>query len=142
VLQRDRAFWVKAPLDAVAMHQAAQRLVGHHDFTTFRDAHCQAKSPWRTLDRVDVTREAQEVHIALSARSFLHRQVRSIAGSLVEVGAGRWSAEDLSQALEARERARCGPVAPAHGLYLTGVDFAVQPGVAAVIVAAAPLGEG
>lgn len=123
VLERGRVYWVKTPLDAEAMHEAAQVLLGHHDFTTFRDAHCQAKSPMRTLDVADVRRVGAEVRLTFAARSFLHRQVRSMAGTLVEVGAGRWSIDAVQAALEARDRARCGPVAPAQGLYLTGVDY-------------------
>ena len=116
-------FWVKTPLDAGAMHSAAQALLGLHDFTTFRDAKCQAKGPLRTLDLAEVTRVGEEVRLTFAARSFLHRQVRSMVGSLVEVGAGRWSAADLKAALDAADRTRCGPVAPAQGLYLTGVDY-------------------
>jgi len=123
VLERGRVFWVKTPLDADAMHAAAQMLIGHHDFTTFRDARCQANSPLRTLDVAQARRVGEAVHLTFAARSFLHRQVRSMAGSLVEVGAGRWSAAHLKTALEAQDRARCGPVAPAHGLYLTGVEY-------------------
>jgi tRNA pseudouridine38-40 synthase len=123
VLERGRVFWVKTPLDAEAMHDAAQALLGLHDFTTFRDARCQAKSPLRTLDVADVRRAGAEVRLTFAARAFLHRQVRSMVGSLVEVGAGRWSAADLKAALDAADRARCGPVAPPQGLYLTGVDF-------------------
>jgi tRNA pseudouridine38-40 synthase len=122
-LERGRVWWIKAPLDVEAMHAAAQRLLGHHDFTTFRDAKCQAKSPMRTLDVANVRREGQEVWLEFAARSFLHRQVRSMTGSLAEVGAGRWSADDLADALAAADRTRCGQVAPSHGLYLTGVDY-------------------
>jgi tRNA pseudouridine38-40 synthase len=110
-------------LDAEAMHQAAQRLIGKHDFTTFRDAECQAKSPDKTLDQLDVTRHGDAIHIVTSARSFLHSQVRSMVGSLVWVGEGRWSADDLASALAARNRAACGPVAPPEGLYLVRVDY-------------------
>jgi tRNA pseudouridine38-40 synthase len=110
-------------LDADAMHQAAQRLIGKHDFTTFRDAECQAKSPEKTLDQLDVIREGDKVNIITSARSFLHSQVRSMVGSLVWVGEGRWSADDLAGALAARNRAACGPVAPPDGLYLVRVDY-------------------
>ncbi len=109
---------MKPRLDAAAMHDAAQALVGKHDFSTFRDAQCQAKSPIRTLDRLDVTRDGDEVLVEASALSFLHRQVRSMVGSLVEVGAGRSSRDGLKAALEAADRSRCGPVAPASGLYL------------------------
>jgi tRNA pseudouridine38-40 synthase len=123
VLERGRVFWVKTALDAPAMHAAARRLLGHHDFTTFRDAQCQAKSPMRTLDEAAVRRVGAEAHFTFAARSFLHRQVRSMVGSLIEVGAGRWSADDLEAALTAKSRARCGPVAPPQGLYLTGVDY-------------------
>ena len=122
-IDRGRVWWVKTPLDAEAMHAAAQRLIGTHDFTSFRDMQCQAKSPLRTLDLARVWRQDGEVRLAFAARSFLHRQVRSMAGSLAEVGAGRWSEDDLSAALEARDRKACGPVAPAHGLYLTGVSY-------------------
>ncbi len=122
-LERGRVWWVKTPLDAGAMHAAAQRLLGHHDFTTFRDAQCQANSPMRTLDVAGVHREGQEVWLEFAARSFLHRQVRSMAGSLAEVGACRWSADDLAAALAAADRTRCGQVAPPHGLYLTGVNY-------------------
>ena len=122
-LDRARAWWVKTPLDVAAMAEAARALVGAHDFTTFRDAHCQSASPVKTLDVAEVTREGAEVRLRFAARSFLHRQVRSMAGSLAEVGAGRWTPGDLRDALQARDRRRCGQVAPAHGLYLTGVDY-------------------
>jgi len=102
---------------------AAQALVGHHDFTTFRDLGCQAKSPMKTLDLASVRREGEQVLLDFASRSFLHRQVRSMTGSLVQVGAGRWSAADLKAALEARDRRACGPVAPADGLYLTFVGY-------------------
>ncbi len=122
-LERGQVWHVKKPLDEAAMHAAAQLLVGRHDFTTFRDAACQAKSPIKTLDEVRVWREGEEVRLAFAARSFLHRQVRSMTGCIAEVGLGRWSADDLGGALEARDRAACGPVAPAEGLVLTGVDY-------------------
>ena len=105
------------------MHAAAQALVGHHDFTTFRDLACQAKSPMKTLDVARVRREGGEVVLEFASRSFLHRQVRSMTGSLAEVGLGRWTADDLKAALEARDRKACGTVAPADGLYLTGVSY-------------------
>jgi len=114
---------VPHPLDAEAMQAAAQRLVGRHDFTTFRAAECQAKSPVKTLDRLDVTRHGDQVQINAAARSFLHRQVRSMVGSLIEVGEDRWSADDLEAALLARDRKACGPVAPPQGLYLVQVDY-------------------
>jgi tRNA pseudouridine38-40 synthase len=122
-LERNRAWRVPRPLDAAAMHAAAQRLIGRHDFTTFRAAECQAKSPLKTLDRLDVDRDGEEVHVHASARSFLHHQVRSMVGSLVLVGDGKWSVDDLAAALAARSRAACGPVAPPEGLYLVGVDY-------------------
>ena len=105
------------------MHAAAQQLVGRHDFTTFRAAECQAKSPVKTLDRLDVERCGEEVRIHASARSFLHHQVRSMAGSLALVGEGKWSADDLKHALDARDRSACGPVAPPDGLYLVRVEY-------------------
>jgi len=123
-LDQGRVWHVKKPLDAEAMHEAAKVLIGHHDFTTFRHMHCQAKSPMKTLDVASVRRDGDEVRLVFEARSFLHRQVRSLTGSIAEVGVGRWSADDLKAALEARDRAACGPVAPADGLYLTGVDYA------------------
>ena len=122
-LERGRVWHLKTPLDAEAMAEAAARLVGHHDFTTFRDAACQAKSPVKTLDAATVSRAGEELRVTFAARSFLHRQVRSMVGSLVEVGRGRWSPDDLAAALEARDRSRCGPVAPAQGLYLTEVIY-------------------
>lgn len=111
-------------LDAEAMHAAAQRLVGKHDFTTFRDSHCQAKSPVKTLDRCDVLRVDDTVQVWCEARSFLHRQVRSIVGTLVEVGLGKMTVDDVAAALAAKDRARCGPVAPSDGLFLMRVDYA------------------
>ena len=122
-LDHGRVWHVKAPLDAEAMAAAAQALVGHHDFTTFRDVQCQSRSPVKTLDEARIWREGDEVRLAFAARSFLHRQVRSMTGSLVEVGAGRWTADDLRGALEARDRKACGPVAPPDGLYLTAVEY-------------------
>ena len=122
-LERGRVWHVKKPVDAEAMHAAAQALVGHHDFTTFRDLDCQAKSPMKTLDLALVARAGEEVQLTFAARSFLHRQVRSMTGSLAQVGLGKWSADDLQAALEARDRAACGPVAPAEGLCLTGVGY-------------------
>ena len=122
-IERHRAWRVSRPLDAGAMHAAAQRLVGKHDFTTFRAAECQAKSPIKTLDRLDVERDDEEVRVVASARSFLHHQVRSMVGSLAFVGEGKWSTDDLAQALVARDRAACAPVAPPEGLYLVSVDY-------------------
>ncbi|MGY8669199.1 tRNA pseudouridine(38-40) synthase TruA [Bradyrhizobium sp. UFLA05-109] len=117
------AWRVPRRLDTDAMHAAAQRLIGKHDFTTFRDTECQAKSPEKTLDQLDVLRDGREVTILTSARSFLHSQVRSMVGSLVWVGEGRWTADDLAAALAARSRAACGIVAPSQGLYLVKVDY-------------------
>jgi tRNA pseudouridine38-40 synthase len=105
------------------MHAAAQGILGHHDFTTFRAAQCQAKSPWRTLDRLDVARDGDEICINASARSFLHNQVRSLVGSLKLVGAGKWAPAAMRAALDARDRTACGPVAPPTGLYLARVDY-------------------
>jgi tRNA pseudouridine38-40 synthase len=122
-LDRDRAWHVVHALDAAAMHEAAQVLVGHHDFSTFRSSECQAASPVKTLDRLAVSREGEEIRIETSARSFLHNQVRSMVGSLKLVGEGKWTANGLKEALEARDRAACGPVAPACGLYLLKVDY-------------------
>lgn len=122
-LEKHRVWHLKKPLDAVAMGLAARALVGHHDFTTFRDADCQAKTPMKTLDLAEVWREGEEVRLAFAARSFLHRQVRSMTGSLAEVGAGRWTADDLASALAAKDRKACGPVAPAEGLYLAGIEY-------------------
>ena len=122
---RGRAWAVKPKLDTDAMQEAARALLGRHDFTTFRDSQCQAKSPVRTLDRLDVRREGDAVIFDLGARSFLHRQVRSMVGSLVDVGTGRWSRADLKAALEAADRGRCGQVAPACGLYLARVDYEI-----------------
>ncbi len=122
-IERGRAWRLPRRLDAEAMHAAAQRLVGKHDFTTFRSTECQAKSPEKTLDRLDVSRLGDEIHISAVARSFLHNQVRSMVGSLVVVGDGKWQAADLARALEARDRSACGPVAPPDGLYLVKVDY-------------------
>ncbi len=122
-LDQNRAWRVPRPLDGDAMHAAAQKLVGRHDFTTFRAAECQAKSPVKTLDQLDVKRDGDEVRISATARSFLHHQVRSMVGSLVHVGEGKWSAEDLAAALAARDRTRCGQVAPPLGLYLVRVEY-------------------
>ena len=122
-LERDHAWLVKWQIDADLMHEAAQVLVGQHDFTTFRAAECQAASPVKTLDRLDVERTGDEIRIFASARSFLHHQVRSFVGSLQLVGSQRWSKDDLREALESRDRQRCGPLAPPCGLYLIGVDY-------------------
>ena len=123
VLERGHAWHLSRDLDAEAMHAAAQSLVGAHDFTTFRAAECQAKSPLKTLDVLDVSRLADEIQIRASARSFLHHQVRSIVGSLKLVGEGKWHPREMKRALEAKDRTACGPVAPAEGLYLVKVDY-------------------
>jgi tRNA pseudouridine38-40 synthase len=126
-LDRGRVWHVKTPLEAEAMGQAARALIGQHDFTTFRDAACQALSPVKTLDAARVWREGEEIRLEFFARSFLHRQVRSMTGSLVEVGLGRWSIADFAAALAARDRRACGPVAPASGLCLMAVDYPDDP---------------
>jgi len=122
-LERDRVWHVGAALDADAMRHAAGALIGRHDFTTFRSVQCQANSPLRTLDRLDVERRGDVIEIAASARSFLHNQVRSMVGTLKRVGEGAWSKADVEAALAARDRAACGPVAPPQGLFLTRVDY-------------------
>jgi tRNA pseudouridine38-40 synthase len=126
VLDRDRVWWVPHGLDVAAMAEAAGALIGRHDFTTFRAAGCQAKSPIKTLDLLEVSAVADEIVIAASARSFLHNQVRSMVGSLKLVGAGKWQPGDLRAALEAKDRSACGVVAPARGLYLVRVDYASE----------------
>ena len=126
ILERNRVWWLTGVLDAAAMREAAAILAGRHDFTTFRAAACQAKSPLRTLDRLDVARDGAEIVIEASARSFLHNQVRSMVGSLKLVGEGKWTPRDLEKALTARDRTQCGPVAPAAGLYLVKVDYEGQ----------------
>ena len=122
-LDRGRVWRVAPPLDAEAMQEAAQLLVGHHDFTTFRDRLCQAKSPLRTLDMLEVKRIGDEIRIEARARSFLHRQVRNMAGTLELVGIGRWQPKDVAAALVARDRRAGGPTAPAEGLYLVNVHY-------------------
>ncbi len=122
-LEAGRAWRVPRPLDAAAMHVAAQQLVGKHDFTTFRSTECQAKSPEKTLDRLDVMRDGNEINVTAVARSFLHTQVRSMVGSLALMGEGKWTADDLSRALAARDRTACGPLAPPDGLCLMQVDY-------------------
>lgn len=122
-LLRNRVWHVIKPLDVEAMHQAAQTILGKHDFTTFRAASCQSKSAIRTLERLDVLATGEEVHVVASARSFLHHQVRSMVGSLVKIGRGQWPVSEMRAALDAQDRARCGPVAPAEGLYFTKVEY-------------------
>lgn len=118
-----RVWHVPVPLDADAMHAAAQLLLGRHDFTTFRAAECQANSPLRTLDVLSVSQQAEMIVVTAQARSFLHHQVRSMVGSLKLVGEGKWQPRDARTALDARDRSRCGPLAPPDGLYLTRVDY-------------------
>ncbi|MGL3608353.1 tRNA pseudouridine(38-40) synthase TruA [Rhizobium sp. G187] len=126
-LEANRAWWVPKLLDHEAMHEAAQQLVGHHDFTTFRSVHCQAASPVRTLDRLDVTRDGDLIEIRATAQSFLHNQIRSFAGTLKLAGEGKMTPADVRAALEARSRAACGPVAPPTGLYFMRVDYPGDP---------------
>jgi tRNA pseudouridine38-40 synthase len=122
---------VPRSLDIGAMRDGAAHLVGHHDFTTFRASICQAASPLKTLDRVQITpvetSTGPEIHFHLAARSFLHSQVRSLVGTLERVGAGKWSPDQVRDALAACDRSACGPVAPPHGLYLAGVVYPDDP---------------
>ena len=127
-LERNAVWHVPWALDAEIMHQAAQVLVGRHDFTTFRASECQADSPIRTLDRLDVTRDGEIIAVEASARSFLHSQVRSLVGTLVQAGNGRWSIADVRRALEARQRSACAPLAPPQGLALTRDDYLADEG--------------
>jgi tRNA pseudouridine38-40 synthase len=122
-IDQKRVWHVPWRLNTDLMHAAAQKLVGDHDFTTFRASACQAKSPLRTLKRLDVTRVGAEIHIHAASRSFLHHQVRSMTGALKQVGTERWTIDDLVDALQARDRTRCPGMAPSHGLYLIGVDY-------------------
>ncbi|QQR41211.1 tRNA pseudouridine(38-40) synthase TruA [Devosia rhizoryzae] len=122
-IERNQVWHVPMPLDAERMHEAAQLILGLHDFTTFRSSECQAKSPMRTLDAFAVSGDSEVIAITASARSFLHHQVRSMVGSLKLVGEGKWSPADFRAALDAADRRRCGAMAPSSGLYLTGVDY-------------------
>lgn len=122
-LERGRAWWLARALDAAAMHDAAGALVGRHDFTSFRAAECQAKSPEKTLDALDVARYGDEIEIAARARSFLHHQVRIMVGTLKLVGEGKWRPRDVAEALAARNRKEAGPTAPPEGLYLVEVRY-------------------
>lgn len=121
--EEGRAWLYSFPIDADLMQKGADRLIGHFDFTTFRATACQAKSPWRTMERLTITRQGEWVYLDAMARSFLHNQIRSIVGTLAEVGAGRQSVDWVSDILAARNRQACGPVAPPDGLYLTNVDY-------------------
>lgn len=123
VLDANRVWWLTQPLDVSSMQEAANILTGHHDFTTFRAAQCQANSPLRTVDSFEVTRHGEEIRLEVSARSFLHNQVRSMTGTLKLVGEGKWTPAGVKAALEARDRKACGTVAPACGLYLAKVDY-------------------
>jgi tRNA pseudouridine38-40 synthase len=126
-LEVGRAWLVNAPLNAAAMHDAAQVLVGKHDFSTFRASLCQAQSPVKTLTRLSVSRAGEEIDIIAEARSFLHHQVRNMVGTLRLVGEGKWSRDDVRAALEAHDRTKGGPTAPPQGLYLTGVKYQPLP---------------
>ncbi len=126
-LERGRAWQVRTALDADAMHRAAQRLVGNHDFTSFRASLCQARSPVKTLDRLDVDRRGEEIIVHARARSFLHHQVRNMVGTLKLVGEGKWTGDDVAAALAARDRSKAGPTAPPDGLYLTEVVYPSTP---------------
>lgn len=118
-----RVWHIPHPLDITAMRGAAQCLIGHHDFTSFRSIHCQAASPVKTLDRLDFVEEDETITLIATARSFLHHQVRNLTGTLVQVGLGKWTKADVIAALEAQDRSAAGPTAPAHGLYLTVIDY-------------------
>ena len=122
-LERGRVWWLPVPLDAAAMHEAAGHLVGDHDFTSFRAAECQALSPVKTLDRLEVTRLGEEIEVVAEARSFLHHQVRNMVGTLSLVGRGKWRPRQVAAALAARDRAAAGPTAPPEGLYLVRVVY-------------------
>ena len=121
--QKNRAWLVHGDLNVEPMQEASQLLIGKHDFTAFRSINCQAKSPIKTLDKIDVERQGQNVFVTVSARSFMHNQVRSIVGSLKMVGEGKWPISQIGDVLESRKRTQCGPVAPAHGLYFTKVEY-------------------
>jgi tRNA pseudouridine38-40 synthase len=122
-IEQGIAWWFKKPLNHSAMHEAAQIFLGHHDFTTFRDSKCQAKSPMKSIQRFDVLRSAEKIRFEVEGRSFLHHQVRNMVGSLIMVGEGKWAKADLQAALEAKDRTRGGVTAPADGLYLVRIDY-------------------
>lgn len=126
VLDQNRVWWLPGSLDADAMGKAARVFIGHHDFTTFRATQCQSPTPMKTLERFDVTRIGDEIHCTVASRSFLHNQVRSMVGSLKHVGEGKWTRDDLADALAARDRKACGVVAPATGLYLVEVIYPAE----------------
>ncbi len=123
ILEAGRAWNLPGMIEAEVMHEAAQRLVGKHDFTSFRSSTCQAQSPVKTLDRITVIRKGEEIRVTVAARSFLHHQVRNIVGTLKLVGEHKWSIDKMEDALDARNRAAAGPTAPADGLYLMKVDY-------------------
>jgi tRNA pseudouridine38-40 synthase len=125
-IDRGRVWHIRQKLDVEIMHEAAQSLIGHHDFTTFRASNCQGRTPMKTLERLDVERVGEEVHVHAASRSFLHHQVRSMVGTLAQAGLGRWSVEAVREALDARDRRACGPVAPACGLYFVGVEYSSE----------------
>jgi tRNA pseudouridine38-40 synthase len=122
-LDAGRVWHHKHRLDPKLMVRAAKHLLGRHDFTSFRASQCQAETPFRTLDRLDIETSGDEIHIHTEARSFLHHQVRNITGTLAFVGSGKWHPDSVKTALEAVDRSAAGPTAPAHGLYLVGVDY-------------------
>ena len=122
-LDRERSWWVQPPLDVEAMNEGARHLLGHHDFTSFRARECQAQSPMKTLDVLEVSRDGEHISVIAASRSFLHHQVRNMVGSLKLVGQGKWQPDDMRKALEAKDRIAAGPTAPSLGLYLTGVKY-------------------
>ncbi|MFN3686750.1 tRNA pseudouridine(38-40) synthase TruA [Salinarimonas sp.] len=123
-LDRTRVWHVRQRIDVALMQEAADQLLGHHDFTTFRASQCQGRTPMKTLERLAVSAHGEEVHVEAASRSFLHNQVRSMVGTILLAGIGRWSVAEVRAALEARDRTRCGALAPPHGLYFVGVDYA------------------
>jgi tRNA pseudouridine38-40 synthase len=123
----DRAWYLSRQLNHESMHEAAQLLVGYHDFTTFRSVECQASSPMKTIDSIRIFREEDKIFIEVIAPSFLHKQVRSIVGSLEHIASGKWCKQDLDQALKVQDRRACGFVAPACGLYLVAVEYDIDP---------------
>jgi tRNA pseudouridine38-40 synthase len=125
-LEAGRVWWIPVPLDVDLMQAGADRLLGKHDFTSFRAVNCQAKSPVKTLDRFDIRRTGEMIECVVEARSFLHHQVRNMVGTLRKVGEGKWTPDDVTAALEARNRAAAGATAPPDGLYLTRVEYGPQ----------------
>lgn len=125
-LEAGRVWWIPAPLDVDLMQAGANRLLGKHDFTSFRAVNCQAQSPVKTLDRFDIRRDGEMIECVVEARSFLHHQVRNMVGTLRKVGEGKWLPDDVTAALEARDRSAAGATAPPDGLYLTRVEYGAQ----------------